>query len=50
MAEGLEPLIAEDLLLTRELIAERNPQALPRVAQQLNTRYPVRAVALAVNC
>jgi len=38
----LEPLLVENLLLVRELVAERNAQVLTRVAQQLNSRYPGR--------
>lgn len=38
----LEPLIVESLFLVRELIAERNPQILGRIAQQLNNLYPER--------
>ncbi|MGV3582860.1 MAG: plasmid mobilization protein [Methylophilus sp.] len=38
----LEPLLVESVLLIRELVAEKNPQALPRVANRLNTQYPER--------
>lgn len=38
----LEPLLVESLLLIRELVAERNPQVLPRIANRLNTQYPER--------
>lgn len=37
-----EPLLVELLLLTRELVAERNTQVLGRVAHQLNNLYPQR--------
>lgn len=38
----LEPMLVEVLLLIRELVAERNVQALSRTANQLNTLYPER--------
>jgi hypothetical protein len=38
----LEPLLVETLLLIRELVSERNAQALSRVALQLNVLYPTR--------
>lgn len=38
----LEPLLVECLLLIRELVADRNPQILPRVASRLNIQYPER--------
>lgn len=38
----LEPLVVEAVLLARELVAERNPQALARIAQHLNNLYPGR--------
>lgn len=38
----LEPLLVESLLLIRELVADKNPQVLPRVASRLNTQYPQR--------
>ena len=41
-AASLEPLLVEVLLLTRELAAERQAQALGRVGHQLNTLYPTR--------
>jgi hypothetical protein len=41
-ADTLEPLLAENLLLVRELAAERNAQVLTRVAQKVNTLYPGR--------
>ena len=37
-----EPLLAELLFLTRELVAERNAQVLGRIAHQLNHLYPER--------
>jgi len=38
----VEPLLIELRLLLRELIAERNPQILARVSEQLNHMYPNR--------
>lgn len=38
----IEPLIVELLLLTRELVAERNIQILGRIANQINNLYPLR--------
>ena len=37
-----EPWFAELLLMTRELVADRNPQALSRINHQLNLTYPNR--------
>jgi hypothetical protein len=37
-----EPLLAELLFLTRELVAERNVQVVGRIAHQLNILYPLR--------
>lgn len=39
---NLEPLLVELLLLTRELVAERNAQVLGRVASQVNNLFPER--------
>lgn len=38
----LEALVAEVLLLTRELAQDRNAQLLARATQKLNTLYPTR--------
>jgi hypothetical protein len=38
----VEPLLAEAVLLAREVLAQREPQALARVRAQLDTRYPGR--------
>jgi hypothetical protein len=37
-----EPQLAELLFLLRELVTERNPQILSRVAQRVNSIYPTR--------
>ncbi len=39
----LEPLIVESLLLIRELISDKNPQAFGRIANKLNSMYPDRS-------
>ena len=38
----VDPILIEVLLLVRELVADRNPQVLPRIASRLNAQYPER--------
>jgi hypothetical protein len=38
----VEPLLVEAVLLAREVLAQREPQALARVRAQLDARYPGR--------
>lgn len=38
----IEPVLIEIRLLLREMLAERNPQILARVSQQLDHMYPNR--------
>jgi hypothetical protein len=38
----VEPLLVEAVLLSREVLANRDPQALSRVRLQLDARYPGR--------
>lgn len=44
IGKELEPFLVESLLLIRELVAERNAQALGRTAQHLNKLYPLRKI------
>jgi hypothetical protein len=39
---ALEPLVVEGILLSRELLASRDAQALTRVRAQLDARFPGR--------